>query len=150
MKLHPTISMLSTMLLMGLHWATSAVSWPRRKTTHSKSWRSGWIHGAFCSHSITLWPGGASFSVTWARLSLLSITFNQTDYIQEVVCCTRVAKRTKCPVWDNNRDLLAWNERKTHKAGQTVNLWPLIWLAVHERWAVFTCYRCTLEHWMVY
>lgn len=26
MKLHPTISMLSTMLLMGLHWATSAVN----------------------------------------------------------------------------------------------------------------------------
>lgn len=97
-----------------------------RQHTHNKSWRSGWIPGAFCSHSIPLWPGGASFSVTWARLSLLSITFNQTDSIQEVVCTTRLAKRTKCPVWDNNRDLLAWNERKKYKAGQTVNRsdWP--------------------------
>lgn len=43
MKLHPTISMLSTRLLMGLHWATSAVSCRRRMTTHDESWQSGWL-----------------------------------------------------------------------------------------------------------
>lgn len=126
MKLHPTISMLSTMLLMGLHWATSAVSCRRRMTTHSKSRPSGRSHDAFCSHFTTPWPWRPNNVAWWTsqlthiypsgthlRGSLHYAIYNMTEMAVFVIFKNEVP-----PVWDIYRSPLAWNEIKKYKAGQ--------------------------------